>query len=171
MMEAVQHLAGNSHTLMQKLHLVVWTQLSSWLNLSHLPPIDSATTIYGWWTKCRARVQKEFCRTLDGVLIYFWWNIWKECNRPTFNNDFKQVIDAAYLIKDGILQFATAHLGSTFTTTDSQSVFLLVFSMCLLFSGATLTFLPFCYCIAQCGDRVGWALLAFKRTSDVVQRE
>jgi hypothetical protein len=119
MMEAVQHLAGNSHTLMQKLHLVVWTQLSSWLNLSHLPPIDSATTIYGWWTKCRARVQKEFCRTLDGVLIYFWWNIWKECNRPTFNNDFKQVIDAAYLIKDGILQFATAHLGSAFTTTDS----------------------------------------------------
>ena len=98
---------------------VVWTQLSSWLNLSHLPPIDSATTIYGWWTKCRARVQKEFCRTLDGVLIYFWWNIWKECNRPTFNNDFKQAIDAAYLIKDGILQFATAHLGSAFTTTDS----------------------------------------------------
>jgi len=119
MMEAVQHLAGNSHTLMQKLHLVVWTQLSSWLNLSHLPPIDSATTIYGWWTKCRARVQKVFCVTLDGVLIYFWWNIWKECNRQTFNNDFKQVIDAAYLIKDGILQFATAHLGSAFTTTDS----------------------------------------------------
>jgi hypothetical protein len=32
-------------------------------------------------------------------MMYFWWNIWKECSRLIFQQEFKEVVDVAYLIK------------------------------------------------------------------------
>jgi len=38
----------------------------------------------------------------DGLMMYFWWNIWKERNRRIFQQESKEVVDVAYLIKEDI---------------------------------------------------------------------
>jgi hypothetical protein len=45
---------------------------------------------------------------LDGFFIYFWWNIWKERNRRTFNQELKLVEEVAYLIKEDVQQYELA---------------------------------------------------------------
>ncbi|KAG2563715.1 hypothetical protein PVAP13_8KG317612 [Panicum virgatum] len=62
----------------------VWDQLVNWLNLHQLPASNSVSSIYRWWKKCRAMVAKDSKSFFDGLVIYFWWNIWKERIRRTF---------------------------------------------------------------------------------------
>ena len=42
--------------------------------------------------------KKEFV----GILIYFWWNIWKERYHRTFQHKELQPLEVAYLIKEDI---------------------------------------------------------------------
>jgi hypothetical protein len=44
----------------------------------------------------------------DGVMIYFWWNIWKERNRRTFQNKNLQLEEVAYLCKEEVEQYQSA---------------------------------------------------------------
>jgi hypothetical protein len=56
----------------------VWAILKQWLNLSVLNSVNSQGTIYSFWWHCRRKVDKKQRKELDGILIYFWWNVWKE---------------------------------------------------------------------------------------------
>jgi hypothetical protein len=38
----------------------------------------------------------------------FWWNIWKEQNKRTFQHEEKQLGEVAFLIKDDIQQYQLA---------------------------------------------------------------
>jgi hypothetical protein len=86
----------------------VWSQLSTWYKLQNLPASDSTQSVCGWWKKCRSKVDKKSRPTLDGFFIYFWWNIWKERNRRTFNQESKLVEEVAYLIKEDVQQYELA---------------------------------------------------------------
>jgi uncharacterized phage-like protein YoqJ len=41
-------------------------------------------------------------------MICFWWNIWKERNRRTFNQEIKTVDEVAYMIREEVQQFKIA---------------------------------------------------------------
>ena len=53
-------------------------------------------------------VAKESKSFFDGLIIYFWWNIWKERNRRTFRQEQKTVTEITYLIKEDVQQFQQA---------------------------------------------------------------
>jgi hypothetical protein len=53
-------------------------------------------------------VEKKQRSKLDGLIIYFWWNIWKERNRRTFNQKIKMVDEVAYMIREEVQQFKIA---------------------------------------------------------------
>ena len=53
-------------------------------------------------------VAKESKSFFDRLIIYFWWNIWKECNRRTFRQEQKTVTEITYLIKEDVQQFQQA---------------------------------------------------------------
>ena len=50
------------------------------------------------------KVPKSERRQLNGVVIYTFWNIWKEINRRIFNNKIKTVPQVAARIKQDIEQ-------------------------------------------------------------------
>ena len=53
-------------------------------------------------------IVKESKSFFDGLIIYFWWNIWKERNKRTFRQEQKTVTEITYLIKDDVQQFQQA---------------------------------------------------------------
>ena len=53
-------------------------------------------------------IVKESKFFFDGLIIYFWWNIWKERNRRTFRQEQKTVTEITYLIKEDVLQYQQA---------------------------------------------------------------
>jgi len=65
----------------------VWCFLKQWLNLSVLDLVGMTGSLHGYWRKCRAKFDRGQRKRLDGVMIYFWWNVWKEWNRRTFQQN------------------------------------------------------------------------------------
>jgi hypothetical protein len=87
----------------------VWEIMKQWFGLSILNPINSSGSLYRYWRKYRARIQKDQRKVFDGVMIYFWWNIWKERNRRTFQQKELQPRQVASLCKEDIQQFQLAY--------------------------------------------------------------
>jgi hypothetical protein len=58
--------------------------------------------------KSRRLVNKERKPLLDGLIIYFWWNVWKERNRRTFNHERKSFEEVVYLTREEFQQFQLA---------------------------------------------------------------
>lgn len=54
------------------------------------------------------KVDREHKASFDGLIIHFWWNIWKERNWQTFQQVMKPPLDIAYLIKEDINLFQVA---------------------------------------------------------------
>lgn len=77
-----------------------WSWLSSWYNLSSLPKLDQCSSVYGWWRKCRLKVEKTARKEFDGLCIYFWWEIWKERNRRIFHGLEKSEREVANFVKE-----------------------------------------------------------------------
>ena len=50
------------------------------------------------------KVPRSERRRLNGVLIYTFWNVWKERNRRIFDNKIHTVLQVASKIKDDIEQ-------------------------------------------------------------------
>jgi len=78
----------------------VWTHVVRWLDLQQILPRNSTSTVYRWWKRCQKVFSKEQKPTFDGLMMYFWWNIWKERNRRFFQQESKEVVDVTYLIKE-----------------------------------------------------------------------
>jgi len=50
------------------------------------------------------KIEKTQRRKFDGIMIYFWWNMWKERNRRTFQQQSLQPRQVTLLCKDDIQQ-------------------------------------------------------------------
>lgn len=87
----------------------VWAYLVGWLNLTVIQAIPMTGSIYKYWKKCRAKVDKRQRRKFDGFMIYFLWNLWKERNRRIFQHTSLQPIQVAMKCKDEITQFTIAN--------------------------------------------------------------
>jgi hypothetical protein len=48
----------------------------------------ASNTIIGWWRWMRRSCDKKLKPVFDGLMLYFWWNIWKERNRWIFLHNF-----------------------------------------------------------------------------------
>lgn len=86
---------------------VAWTIVLNWCGIPHILNVDQRGSIYMYWRICRAtfdQPRKEF----DGIIFYFWWNIWKERNRRTFQQKARRPEEVASLCKDDISQYILA---------------------------------------------------------------
>ena len=68
----------------------VWETLLHWRNLS------GAEMQVAMRHRCRAKIVKAVRRYFDGMVIFFWWNIWNECNRRTFQQLTKEPLEVAF---------------------------------------------------------------------------
>jgi len=84
----------------------VWDQILSWENFSMLQsqPQGDPVEIRAWWEEAAKKVPTTERRRLNGVVIYTFWNIWKERNRRIFNNTAETVPQVAARIKEDIEQ-------------------------------------------------------------------
>ena len=57
-----------------------------------------------WWEEVATKVSRSERRRLNGVVIYTFWNIWKERNRRIFDNKIETVTEVAARIKEDIEQ-------------------------------------------------------------------
>jgi hypothetical protein len=102
----------NFETPIQKLQLLKkhLKILLQWFELTSLAYVNHDGYIHIWWRRCRLRVNKPRLRIFDGLMVYFWWNIWKEMNRRIFQNSKKDRLVVVYLIKVDNLQYNVAYL-------------------------------------------------------------
>jgi hypothetical protein len=80
----------------------VWDQILSWENFTRLqlqPQVDPVH-IRAWWEEAARKVPKSERRRLNRVVIYTFWNIWKERNRIIFNNAVETVPQVTARIKE-----------------------------------------------------------------------
>jgi hypothetical protein len=78
------------------------------LHLSVIDTIPMVGSIHKYWCKCRAKFDKSQRKEFDGIMIYFWWNVWKERNRRTFQNKSLQLRQVALSSKEDIQQHQLA---------------------------------------------------------------
>jgi hypothetical protein len=80
----------------------MWNWIVSWFNLSWLPKRYHFSSSYRWWKKSRRKVDKRVRREFDGLVIYFWWEVWLERNRRIFQNINKTEQQVASFTKDDV---------------------------------------------------------------------
>jgi hypothetical protein len=80
----------------------VWMHLSRWLQFQSLPVFAQFRTISGWWRASSNAVDRTLRRTFNGIVITFWWFIWKERNRRTFQNIKEDALQIARSIKEHV---------------------------------------------------------------------
>jgi hypothetical protein len=82
--------------------------VKTWFGLSAINVVGDIGSLHGYWRRCRMRIDKPHRRSFDGIMIYFWYNIWKERNRRTFQNKSLQPSEVVLLCKEEIDQFGLA---------------------------------------------------------------
>ena len=83
----------------------VWSFIKRWFNLSVIDTVEMAGSLHKYWRKCIIKTDKDQRKAFDGIMIYFWWNLWKERNRRTFQNKSLQPSQVALLCKEDIEQY------------------------------------------------------------------
>jgi hypothetical protein len=86
----------------------IWRTLLHWTNLNSLANLNHDGQLHTWWRRCRLRIDKPRRRLFDGLVVYFWWNIWKERNRRIFQNSGNDQLVVAHQIKEDVLQYSAA---------------------------------------------------------------
>lgn len=81
---------------------MVWDLLLPWFGLASLRTADQQGSVYKWWRRLRLKVAKHERRAFDGFIIYFWWEIWKERNRRSFQQVEKSTTEVAFIIKEDL---------------------------------------------------------------------
>jgi hypothetical protein len=90
----------------------IWRTLLHWTNLNSLANLNHDGQLYTWWRRCRLRIDKPRRRLFDGLVVYFWWNIWKERNRRIFQNSGNDQLVVAHQIKE--MSYNTVRLSLSF---------------------------------------------------------
>ena len=86
----------------------VWENLKQWLQLTAIQSVNTAGSLHSFWWRRRGKFDKKGRRNVDGIFIYFWWNIWKERNRRQFQHKALNPTQVAILCKDDISQHRLA---------------------------------------------------------------
>ena len=86
----------------------VWSDLKQWLGLTAIDIVPMTCSIHSYWRKCRAKIDKDRRKAFDCIMIYLWWNVWKERNRRTFQNKSMQPRQVALLCKEALEQYQLA---------------------------------------------------------------
>jgi len=86
----------------------VWSFIKRWFSLSVIDTVGMIGSLHKYWRKCRIKTDKDQRKVFDGIMIYFWWNLWKERNRRTFQNKSLQPSQVALLCKEDIEQYQLA---------------------------------------------------------------
>lgn len=126
----------------------VWSCLATWFHLHHLPTGNMTSSIYAWWKRGRKRIERQNRQLFDDLIIYFWWNIWKEQNRRTFNQTSKTFKEVAFLTKEDVqkYQLAKRRTARNSTQTFRSCCIFLCFSLsCTVVSKLSLLFFGFSY--------------------------
>lgn len=55
----------------------VWEILKQWFQLTAMQSVNISGSLHSFWWRCRRRFDKKERRNVDGIFVYFWWNIWK----------------------------------------------------------------------------------------------
>jgi len=98
----------------------VWGILKQRFNLSVLDLlVSTAGSIYNYWCRCKWKFDKTQRRDVDEILIYFWWNIWKERNRMIFQQKHLNLRQVAFICKDEIMQYRLAINGTDASRVSS----------------------------------------------------
>lgn len=53
----------------------VWATLGRWFDLSALDSVSDSGSLHAYWWRCRRKFEKRQRREVDGIFIYWWWNI------------------------------------------------------------------------------------------------
>lgn len=88
----------------------VWNMIAAKMQMPNFMHMGAATGPNAWVTKLAKTGSKHERNMKLGVLFYFWWNIWKERNRRTFEGQERSVPCLATQILDDIKQYHTASL-------------------------------------------------------------
>jgi hypothetical protein len=56
-------------------------------------------SIIPWWEEATAKVPKTERRRFNGLVIYTFWDLWRERNRRIFDNKMETVLQVAARIK------------------------------------------------------------------------
>jgi hypothetical protein len=88
----------------------IWRTLLLWTNLNSLANLNQDGQIHTWWRRYRLRIDKPRRRLFDGLVVYFWWNIWKE------RNSFKipGMFNLSSPIKSRMMYYNTVRLSLSF---------------------------------------------------------
>ena len=73
-----------------------------------MPLLSQLCTLSGWWKAASNKVDKQLRHDFSGVVINFWWNIWKERNRRTFQNTTADALQVAKGAIDQIEEYQRA---------------------------------------------------------------
>jgi len=58
----------------------VWSLIKQWFSLVAIETIGMTGSIHNYWRRCRIKIDKGQRRKFDGIVVYLWWNLWKERN-------------------------------------------------------------------------------------------
>jgi hypothetical protein len=99
-----QHLLTDCSFSREVLHLI-W----AWYNLSGGPSQGALTPgTAAWLTSNVASANAQDQRGATGIILYCWWNVWKERNRRVFKSDHKIAYQVALLAKEEIDSYKMA---------------------------------------------------------------
>lgn len=91
----------------------VWGIIKQWFNLSILDSVNTARSLHAYWWRCRRKLTETVQGKVDGIFIYFQWNIQKERNRRIFQNTSIDPMRVVALCKDDITQYRLGRLDMT----------------------------------------------------------
>ena len=91
----------------------VWSQILAWEHFDGLigQQQNDPSNIRQWWENASSKVPCPERRRFNGMVIYIFWNLWKERNRRIFNNTYETVMQVAARIKDDTEQRRRAFRG------------------------------------------------------------
>ena len=83
----------------------MWRQILAWehFDITLGQQQGGPLQIMSWWDKAVTVVPLTERRHFNGMVLYTFWNLWKERNRRIFNNS-ESVMQVAARIKDDIEQ-------------------------------------------------------------------
>ena len=83
----------------------MWRQILAWehFDITLGQQQGDPLQIMSWWDKAVTVPLRER-RHFNGMVLYTFWNLWKERNRRIFNNNSESVMQVAGRIKDDIEQ-------------------------------------------------------------------
>jgi hypothetical protein len=67
------------------------------VGFQHLRP-NGDSSLVDWWQQAWAEVPESFRRGFDSLVLLVTWEVWKERNRRTFNNNSKTPAQVLALI-------------------------------------------------------------------------